>query len=115
MTDGLDSISFSSGDATVVIDRADARAINATIDAMDATDTLKTFVERIERKLSEKEDISIDIRNIYAEAKWQGYCAKALKKIIARRAMDADRRRELDDMIELYEARLGMDRQRSLF
>jgi uncharacterized protein (UPF0335 family) len=70
---------------------------------------LLLLVERIERLLEERNGITGDIRDVYAEAKAVGYDTKMIRKLIARRAMNPDDRREADMVLETYEAALGMD------
>lgn len=72
-----------------------------------AAEQLKSYVERIERLSEERVALGSDLRDVYSEAKANGYCPKALKVIIRRRAQDADVRAELDALVELYENALG--------
>jgi uncharacterized protein (UPF0335 family) len=73
-----------------------------------ARDQLKAFVERIERLEEEKKTISEDIRDVYAEAKGNGYDTKALRKIVALRKKDQQERAEEEAILELYMQALGM-------
>jgi uncharacterized protein (UPF0335 family) len=73
-----------------------------------AKDQLKAFVERIERLEEEKKTISDDIRDVYAEAKGNGYDVKALRSIVRLRKQDADERREYETILETYMHALGM-------
>jgi uncharacterized protein (UPF0335 family) len=79
---------------------------------MDATtiarDQLKTIVERIERLEEEKKAISDDVRDVYAEAKANGFDTKALRAIVRLRKQDADERREHETILETYMHALGM-------
>lgn len=68
---------------------------------------LKSIADRINRLMDERDGIASDIRDLYAEAKSDGYIPKALRKAIARMRMDADKLAEEDDLLELYEAALG--------
>jgi uncharacterized protein (UPF0335 family) len=68
---------------------------------------LKSFIERIERMEEEKKALAEDIRDIYAEAKGNGYDAKIMRKIVAMRKQDATKRREEEEITELYLAALG--------
>lgn len=72
-----------------------------------AHDQLKAFVERIERLEEEKKALADDIREIYAEAKGNGFSSKVLRKVIRRRKMDKAERDEADAMLELYEGVFG--------
>ena len=70
---------------------------------------LRLLIERIERLMEERKGIGDDIREVYAEAKAVGYDAKVIRKLISRRAMRPDDRREADMVLETYEAALDMD------
>jgi uncharacterized protein (UPF0335 family) len=72
-----------------------------------APDMLKSFVERVERVQEEIDGLNGDKRDLYAEAKGNGFDVPALKKVIARRRLDPDKRAELDAIMETYEAALG--------
>ncbi len=73
-----------------------------------AKDQLKAFVERIERLEEEKKATSDDIRDVYAEAKGNGYDVKALRKVVALRKQDANEREEEQAVLETYMHALGM-------
>jgi uncharacterized protein (UPF0335 family) len=73
-----------------------------------AKDQLKAIIERIERLEEEKKTISDDIRDVYAEAKGNGYEVKALRTIVRLRKQDADERREHETILETYMHALGM-------
>jgi uncharacterized protein (UPF0335 family) len=68
---------------------------------------LKTIVERIERLEEEKKTIGADIKEVYAEAKGNGFDTKVLRKVIAWRKKDADERQEEEAMLDVYLAALG--------
>ena len=69
---------------------------------------LKSIVERIEKLEEEKAATASDIRDVYAEAKGNGFDAKALRKIVQMRKQDADERREQEEILETYMHALGM-------
>ena len=69
---------------------------------------LRTIVERIERLEEEKKTIAADIKEVYAEAKGNGFDTKVLRKVISLRKKDADELQEEEAMIEVYLAALGM-------
>lgn len=73
-----------------------------------AKDQIKSFVERIERLTEEKKALADDIRDVYAEAKANGYDVKALREIIKRRTWEADKLREHDAIVETYMGAMGM-------
>jgi uncharacterized protein (UPF0335 family) len=73
-----------------------------------AKDHLKAFVERIERLEEEKKAIADDIRDVYGEAKANGFDVKALRAIVRMRKQDDDERREQETILETYMHALGM-------
>jgi len=73
-----------------------------------AKDQLKAFVERIERLEEEKKVIADDIRDVYAEAKANGYDTKALRAVVRLRKQDSDERKEQEAILETYLQALGM-------
>lgn len=68
---------------------------------------LKGFIERVERLEAEKKDIAGDIRDVYAEAKGNGFDPKIMRIIIKRRAMDRAEREEQDALVATYARSLG--------
>ena len=73
-----------------------------------AKDQLKSIIERIERLEEEKKATSDDIRDVYAEAKGNGFDVKALRAIVRLRKLDTDERREQEEILETYMHALGM-------
>jgi len=73
-----------------------------------AKDQLKAIVERIERLEEEKKTISDDIRDVYAEAKGNGFDVKALRTIVRLRKQDANERAEQETILDTYMQALGM-------
>jgi uncharacterized protein (UPF0335 family) len=73
-----------------------------------ARDQLKAIIERIERLEEEKKTISDDIRDVYAEAKGNGFDTKALRTIVRLRKQDANERAEAETILETYMQALGM-------
>jgi uncharacterized protein (UPF0335 family) len=73
-----------------------------------AKDQLKAIIERIERLEEEKKATSDDIRDVYAEAKGNGFDVKALRTIVRMRKMDTEERREQEAVLEIYMHALGM-------
>jgi uncharacterized protein (UPF0335 family) len=75
----------------------------------DATDDrLRLLIERVERLEEEKKGIADDIRDVYAEAKAVGYDAKIMRQIVRLRKMPPDDRREMETILDLYKAALGL-------
>lgn len=73
----------------------------------DDQDKVRKLVARIETLEAEKKALGDDIKEIYAEAKSQGYPANVLRAVIRRRKMDAAKRDELDMLIQTYEGVLS--------
>jgi uncharacterized protein (UPF0335 family) len=73
-----------------------------------ARDRLKAIIERIERLEEEKKAIVDDIRDVYTEAKGNGFEVRALRTIVRLRKQDADERREHETILETYMHALGM-------
>lgn len=71
-------------------------------------DQIKAIIERIERMEEEKKTISDDIRDIYAEAKGNGWDVKALRTIVRMRKQDANERAEQEALLDTYMHALGM-------
>jgi uncharacterized protein (UPF0335 family) len=73
-----------------------------------AKDQLKAFVERVERLEEEKKAIADDIRDVYAEAKVNGFDVKSLRMVVRLRKQDVNERREQEAILETYLHALGM-------
>ena len=71
-------------------------------------DQLRSIVERIERLEEEKKEIADDIRDVYAEAKGNGFDVKALRQIVRLRKQDENERAEAESILDAYRAALGM-------
>lgn len=73
-----------------------------------AADQLRLFIERIERLEEEKKGMADDIRDVYAEAKSQGYDSKTMRAIVRLRKMEKDARDEAEALLDTYKAALGL-------
>ena len=73
-----------------------------------AKDQLKAFVERVERLEEEKKAIADDIRDVYAEAKGNGFDVKTLRVVVRLRKQDINERKEQEALLETYLHALGM-------
>ena len=73
-----------------------------------AADQLKSIVERIKRLEEEKAGLAGDIKDVYAEAKANGFDVKVLRKIVSMRKRDHSEREEEEAILELYMQALGM-------
>jgi len=63
---------------------------------------LRSFVERIEKLEAEKTELGADIREVYAEAKGNGFDTKIMRQVIKLRKMEEPDRREQDELLDLY-------------
>ncbi|MCL6684742.1 DUF2312 domain-containing protein [Sphingomonas alba] len=73
-----------------------------------AADQLRLFIERVERLEEEKKGISDDIKDVYAEAKANGYDTKTMRKVVALRRLETHVRQEADALLETYRNALGL-------
>jgi len=69
---------------------------------------LRSFIERVERLEEEKAHLMEDIKETYAEAKGVGFDAKTMRKIVSLRKMDSEKRRESEELLDLYKSAIGM-------
>lgn len=73
-----------------------------------AKDQLKSIIERVERLEEDKAAIGSDIKDVYAEAKGNGFDVKALRRIVALRKQDPGKRAEQEAILDTYMHALGM-------
>jgi uncharacterized protein (UPF0335 family) len=73
-----------------------------------AVDQLKKIIARVEKLEEEKAGIAADIRDVFAEAKGNGFDVKAIRMIIKLRKMDASEREEAETILDTYLHALGM-------
>jgi uncharacterized protein (UPF0335 family) len=73
-----------------------------------AGEQLRAFVERIERLEEEKKAIADDIKEVYAEAKGNGFDSKVMRKLVSIRKQDRAERLEQEAILDLYMHALGM-------
>ena len=69
---------------------------------------LKSFIDRIEKLEEEKKVIAEDIKDVYGEAKATGFEAKIIRKIVSLRKANLEKRREEQELLELYMCAIGM-------
>jgi uncharacterized protein (UPF0335 family) len=72
-----------------------------------AAERLRSFIERVERLEEDKKAIANDIKDVYAEAKGEGYEVKVLRQIVRLRKMDRADRQEQEALLDLYLSALG--------
>lgn len=73
-----------------------------------AADQLRLFIERIERLEEEKKGLADDVKDVYSEAKSQGYDTKTMRTIVRLRKMEKHAREEAEALLETYKAALGI-------
>ena len=73
-----------------------------------AGEALRQAIERIERLEEEKKSISDDIKDVYTQAKSQGFDPKIIRQIVRLRKLERSEREEAEQLLELYMASLGM-------
>lgn len=73
-----------------------------------AADQLRLFIERVERLEAEKKGIAEDIKDVYGEAKANGYDVKTMRAIVRLRKMDTNARQEADALLATYANALGL-------
>lgn len=69
---------------------------------------LRQYIEKIEQLEAEKKNIAEDVKEVYAEAKAQGFDAKIMRKVISMRKLDAADREEQETLLDIYCHALGM-------
>jgi uncharacterized protein (UPF0335 family) len=85
----------------------DATFANPDVLNASAQGRLRTIIERLERLEEEKQAIMGDMKEVFAEAKGEGYDVKTLRKVIRIRKLDKAKRQEEEAILDLYLAALG--------
>jgi len=70
---------------------------------------LKSVIERVERLEEERKGLGADIRQIYSEAKGNGFEPKIIKHIIRLRKMNPAERAEQEALLSTYMSAIGME------
>ncbi len=70
---------------------------------------LLSFFDRVERLEEEKAALAEDIKEIYAEAKAAGFEVKIMRRVMKLRKMEVEKRREEDELLNLYMSAVGME------
>ena len=73
-----------------------------------ARDQLRAIIERIERLEEEKKEVAEQVKEVYAEAKANGFDTKTLRKVISLRKKSTEERQEEEALLDLYMHALGM-------
>jgi len=74
-----------------------------------AREQLKSFIERVERLQEEKDALSADMKEVYAEAKGTGFDTKIMRIIVRLRKLDKADLQEQDALIDLYREAVGLN------
>lgn len=69
---------------------------------------LRSYIERVERLENEKAELAADIREVFAEAKGNGFDVAVMRQVLKLRKMNANDRAEQESLLELYQRALGM-------
>ena len=69
---------------------------------------LLSFIERVERLQEEKAALAEDIKEVYGEAKSVGFDVKTIRQVVKLRKMDTEKRREQEELLDLYKSAVGM-------
>ena len=87
----------------------DAPAFDAASDVLTATaqGRLRSIIERLERLEEDKQAVMVDMKEVFAEAKGEGYDVKVLRKVVALRKRDLDERKEEEAILDLYLQAVG--------
>ena len=70
---------------------------------------LRAFIERVERLEEEKKGVGDDIRDVYLEAKSQGYDPRIMRQIVRLRKVPIHDRKEMEAILDVYKSALGME------
>jgi uncharacterized protein (UPF0335 family) len=81
----------------------------SAIDTISATaqGKLKSLIERIERLEEDKAAVATDLKEVYAEAKGEGFDVKIMRKVVRLRKQDKAKRQEEEALIDLYVSAIG--------
>ncbi|HEU0117489.1 MAG TPA: DUF2312 domain-containing protein [Alphaproteobacteria bacterium] len=74
-----------------------------------SSERLRSIIKRIEKLEEDKAAVGEDLKEVYAEAKGTGFDVKIIRKIVSMRKMEVEKRREQEELLELYKAALGME------
>ncbi len=74
-----------------------------------STERLRAFIMRIEKLEEDKSSIAEDIKDVYAESKSMGFDVKTIRKVVSLRKLEVEKRREEEELLDLYKSALGME------
>jgi uncharacterized protein (UPF0335 family) len=86
---------------------ADDAAAHPDILNQAAQGQLKSIIERIERLEQEKSEIAEQVKEVFAEAKGNGFDVKILRKVVRIRKQDRAKRLEEEAIFDLYMSAIG--------
>ena len=88
---------------------ADDATFDASPDILNATaqGRLRTIIERLERLEEDKQAVMADMKEVFAEAKGEGYDVSVLRKVLRVRKLDKAKRQEEEAILDLYLSALG--------
>ena len=70
---------------------------------------MRSFIQRIEKLEEDKAAVGEDLKEVYAEAKGVGFDTKIIRQIVRLRKVEVEKRRENDELLDLYKAAIGME------
>lgn len=70
---------------------------------------LSSFIKRIEKLEEDKSAVLDDLKDVYSEAKGSGFEVKIIRQIVRLRKIEVEKRREQEELLELYKSALGME------
>lgn len=73
-----------------------------------SAERLRSIIKRIEKLEEDKAAVSEDIKEVYAEAKGTGFDVKVIRQIVRMRKVEVEKRREQEELLELYMSAIGM-------
>jgi uncharacterized protein (UPF0335 family) len=81
----------------------------SSIDTLNTTaqGKLKSLIERIERLEEDKAAVANDLKEVYGEAKGEGFDVKIVRKVVRLRKQDSAKRQEEEALVELYISAIG--------
>lgn len=71
-------------------------------------DRLKSFIERLENLEEEKREVSEQIKDVFAEAKGEGFDIKIMRQLLKLRKLKPHDRTEQEELLDVYKAAIGM-------
>lgn len=86
---------------------ADKTSNSASVGGI-AGDQLRSYIERIERLTEEVAALKEDIKEVFAEAKGNGFDTKIMRQVIRIRKMDKDEMDEQETLLDIYLRAIGM-------